>query len=566
MKMKKWLCLTLSAVMAAGLLAGCGESEPQEKSDKTQITVGVFDGGLGSDWVYAAKKRFEEQYKDYSFEEGKKGVNIQVTASKSFTQTGMENNIDSFSEHIIFAEGASASYFAKKGNFLDITDVVTQPLSYDFATGQVREDAAEETTIESKLSETQRAYYSAIDGKYYALPTTEKFFGIAYDIELFEENNLYFAPDGSFVKDKDAERSPGPDGKPETEYDNGLPATYDQFFALCDRILAVDPDLIPVMWGGNVQEYVSSLLIALTADYEGAEQMELNYSFDGTLNHQVTSFDGTGKPVISNTPVAITADNGYELYKAPGRYYALTFMERLMSNPNYYNKTAMSASFTHKDAQGQFAMGKYSDKMQRAAMLIDGNWWQSEAKGVFNDLAAQYGEEASMKNRRFGLMPLPKVEETGDYTILQLTGDIAFINAKIPEEKVSAAKAFLQFCYTEESLIEYTAVTNVCKAVDYSMGDRKSELSSWGQTMVDMHENAKKAVQDSASRIMQNYSTDLWYSPKLWLSTVSGETFTYPSTAMSGQGVTAQEYFEGLSTYWTETVWKNHFKNVNGEH
>lgn len=561
--MKKQLCVLLSVVITLAGLTGCGRREVEETNkDKTQLTIGVFDGGLGSEWVYTLKKRFEKKYENYSFEEGKKGVEIKVTESASFTQTGMENNIDSFSENLIFAEGASATYFAKKGNFLDISDVVTKPLSYDFVTGETDPNAVDTNTIESKLSEAQRNYYSAIDKKYYALPTTEKFFGIAYDLELFEENNLFFAPDGTFVKDKDAARSSGPDGKEETTYDNGLPVTYDQFFKLCDKIISLDSHMIPVMWGGNVQEYVNSLLIALTADYEGVKQMELNYNYDGVMSHHVSSIDEAGNPVISEEPVTITAENGYELYKLPGRYYALKFIEKLVSNPQYYNKTATSTSFTHKDAQGQFVMGKYSDKMQRAAMLIDGNWWQSEAKGVFNDLAAQYGDEASIKNRKFGLMPLPKVNEVGDYTLLQLTGDIAFINAKIPTQKENLAKAFLQFCYTDESLIEYTTITNVCRAVNYSMGEKKEELSTWGKTMVDMHENAQKALQDSASQIMQNYSTDLWYSPKLWLSTVNGETFTYPATAMINEKIKAEDYFNGLTAYWTENVWKNHFKSV----
>jgi hypothetical protein len=566
--MKKLLCVLLCGILVLSGLTGCERREMEVTNDeKTQLTIGVFDGGLGSEWVYTLKKRFEKKYENYSFEEGKKGVDIRVTESASFTQTGMENNIDSFNENIIFAEGASATYFAKKGNFIDITDVVTNPLSYDFVTGETDPNATDTNTIESKLSEAQKNYYSAIDSKYYALPTTEKFFGIAYDIELFEENNLFFTPDGTFVTDKDAVRSGGPDGKEDTIYDNGLPATYDQFYELCDKIVSLDSNLIPVMWGGNVQEYVNSLLISMIADYEGVEQMELNYNYDGVMSHHVSSIDEAGNPVISEEPLQITAENGYELYKQPGRYYALKFIEKLVSNPLYYNnKTAMSTSFTHKDAQGQFVIGKYSEKLQRAAMLIDGNWWQSEAKGVFNDLAAQYGDEASIKNRRFGLMPLPKVNGTGEYTLLQLTGDIAFINVKTPAEKVDLAKAFLQFCYTEESLIEYTTITNICRAVSYNMGEKKEELSTWGKTMVDMHENAQKAIQDSASQIMQKYSTDLWYSPRLWQSTVSGQTFTYPATAMVNEKITAEDYFMGLTTYWTESVWKNHFQNVQKGH
>ena len=94
------------------------------------------------------------------------------------------------------------------------------------------------------------------------------------------------------------------------------------------------------------------------------------------------------------------------------------------------------------------------------------------------------------------------------------------------------------------------------------MGDAYDGLSTWGKSMVDLHQNANFAYQDSASKIMQNYSVDLWYSPRLWMSVANGKTYTYPSTAMINDSVTAQAYFEGMSAYWTESVWKNHFQNV----
>ncbi len=561
------LCVLLSLVFMIAAFSACNrEQGEQVRADQTQLTIGVFDGGLGSDWIYAIKEDFEAKYADVSFEEGKKGVQLRVSPSRSFTQTGMEGNIDSFREEVIFAEGANAQYFASRDKFLDITDVVTSPLNYDFVRKQTS-NGGESVTIESKMSATQQDYFSAIGDRYYALPTAETYYCIVYDIELFEDNNLFFAPDGSFVTDASATRSDGPDGKAETTYDNGLPATYDQFFALCQKIVDLNKNLIPVMWGGNVQEYVSSFMLAIAADYAGVVQTELNYNYNGTMTEYITSFDGDGNPVISTDPekyVPITAQNGYELYKQPGRYYALSFIERLTSNTAYYNYlTATSASFTHKDAQGQFVMSKYYSSMQRPAMLIDGNWWQSEAKSVFNELVAEKGDSASAQNRKFGIMPIPKVTaEAGDYTLLENTGYIGFINGNIDSSKIDLAKAFMQYCYTDKALIEYTKTTNICRPVSYEMGDAYDELSSWGKTMVDLHQNADFAYQDSSSTIMQNYSTDLWYSPRLWYSVVNGKTYTYPTTAMINDSVSAKDYFNGLSAYWTESVWKNKFQNV----
>ena len=92
--------------------------------------------------------------------------------------------------------------------------------------------------------------------------------------------------------------------------------------------------------------------------------------------------------------------------------------------------------------------------------------------------------------------------------------------------------------------------------------DSYNELSSWGKYMVDLHQNAQFAYQDSSSKIMQNYSVDLWYSPRLWYSVTNGKTYTYPSTAMINDSVSAKDYFEGLESYWTPSVWKNKFQNV----
>ena len=89
---KRILALLLSVSALIAILAGCGigtvnNSEPTIPSDadartstdtndenKTQISVATWDGGLGSAWLENAAARFEELYKDKSFEEGKTGI------------------------------------------------------------------------------------------------------------------------------------------------------------------------------------------------------------------------------------------------------------------------------------------------------------------------------------------------------------------------------------------------------------------------------------------------------------------------------------------------------------
>lgn len=94
--------------------------------------------------------------------------------------------------------------------------------------------------------------------------------------------------------------------------------------------------MTPVMWGGTVQEYMSSLLTAIAADNDGKEQTELNYNYEGVADTLVASLNGD-TPVLGAAET-INARNGYKLYRQEGRYYALKFLERLVSKPEYYKR------------------------------------------------------------------------------------------------------------------------------------------------------------------------------------------------------------------------------------
>lgn len=57
--------------------------------------------------------------------------------------------------------------------------------------------------------------------------------------------------------------------------------------------------------GGQCQNGTTNfLMLSLWADYEGAEQMQLNYSFNGTATNLVSSFGATG-------PATKTVEIGY---------------------------------------------------------------------------------------------------------------------------------------------------------------------------------------------------------------------------------------------------------------
>lgn len=186
------------------------------------------------------KARFEEFYAEESFEDGKKGVQVLID-NNQYTGFNFINNLSESYNSVFFTENVMYYDFVNKGLFEDITTEMTTPLT----------EYGDERSIEDKMYGGYIDYYKTDDGKYYELPFYEAYPTIAYDIELYETRNYYFAKGGApsefceFTQSNNTDkatgefsgykyvgaigaRSAGPDGKYGTN-DDGLPATYDKF-------------------------------------------------------------------------------------------------------------------------------------------------------------------------------------------------------------------------------------------------------------------------------------------------------------------------------------------------
>ena len=534
---------------------------------KTQLYVATFEGAYGTEWLQEIKTRFEEAYKDVSFEAGKRGVQVIITPGRNLTHQSVVQDLNGSSQEIYFTEAVNYYDLQSRGLLYDISGAVTKPLNYDFAS-QTTVAGEETVSVEGKMRDVHKNYYKADDGKYYGLPFYEANYGIVYDIDLFEEENLYFAAEGQgnamgFVKNSTTPRSNGPDGKANTA-DDGLPATYDDFFKLCDYM--VNLGITPITWTG-VANYMNALMEALQADYEGEEQMRINYTQDGLATNLVASINDDG--TVNTYEEMITAENGYLTWtKQAGKYYGLKFVERLIANDNYYTKRDVTSSIYEPiDAQTDFIVGKFIRGKSTIAMLIDGSWWHNEASSSFNTAEKMFGSFAAAENRRFGFMPLPKAtaDKVGEgYTILETNSSICFVNGNLNPAKEKAVFEFLQFCHTNQSLAEFTTSTLTCKPYTYTMTDAEIEaMPYWGQEMYRLHTEANFVANYSKSdvyKVNAGYFTEYWRA-KMFCTEAGGTEYNIVPSAMF-KGVTAKEYFEGLSKYLTPDRWEKDFLNV----
>ena len=550
-----------------------GDDEEEIDINRTQLYVANFNGGFGKNWINALKASFEEKYKDVSFEEGKTGVQIMISNSKTNGQTWL-TDMDSSQNEVFFTEWLYLGDHLSQNKLLDITDIVTESLNESTAimsiTGKTENLGAEnEGSIEDKLNDQQKSYYSR-DDKYYALPHYQAYTGLMYDIDLFEENKLYFALDrdngnnGFIIRDSDV-RSYGPDGKTgiiggvDYSADDGLPATFEEFYQLC-KYMKEERGIAPLAWTGANQVYVSEFVNLLMTTYCGREEMMLNYTMNGTSN---TLLEDDGE-----TPMGaqeIRSDNAYLLSRQKGKLDAFTFIEGIIRG-GYYDVSHCFAGVSHLKVQDDFLWSRFDSK-QDIAMIIDGNWWENEAEGTWENMANVPGARKS--ERKLGVLPLPWPTEDDigrrDPCYLDSLYSGCFIKASIAKEKIPLAKLFLQYTSTNEALATFTVQSGQARSFKYTLTDEQyNGLTYFQKQCWNIHENAQW-VYPYSDNVVYNYAPSSFSTSYFNRSTYKGISQNMSHVSMNNDSsITAYDYWKGNVELNSKSAWENTYKSVYG--
>lgn len=406
--MKKYFKITAlvtALLMVTALIIGCGPQKMMDDPDKTYIEVQVYDGGFGYGWVEAAGRRFNEIYPDVVIRvhpEFEEGVNV-------YQRIALESN------DLYLCDG-TRNYFDFVDNELlvDITDIVTENI------------AGQNHSIVDTLREDLKEYYGVeeADGKhFYAIPFGTGFGGLIYDAEFFFNKGLYLTKEYdesgnegvvdnyviSYVTSKNTDGeyaslvkegenyyyktnnneilSMGPDGTYGT-YDDGLPSTYKEFFELCRYMNDVE-NIKPFLYAGKyVAGYIKYLYNALQANYEGYDQMLRMFDFNGTLTNLISV--NSNEVITQLEDVTLDPDNtngnNIKIKQTAGNYYALKFIKQMFTDDGeWLGRNCLNAS-DHYTAQESFMLTK-RDISNGGAFLLDGIWWEYEARETFADLA-----------------------------------------------------------------------------------------------------------------------------------------------------------------------------------
>lgn len=468
------ICAVAACALCAGLMPSCKKNReiPHSLDGKALINIGTYNGGVGSEWIDNICAELKERFADYTDPEleaaGLKGVDFRVDVNESHYGENLESGLPL---DIYFTEMVDYAYYAKKDLFLDVTDTVTSSL----------EEFGDTGTIEDKLDSNFKAFLKSVDGKYFGLPFYEGFYNLMYDVDLFDKEHLFFDEDGQIGETSASEHlSAGADNVPGT-WDDGLPRTYEEFDILMDNL---GGSYTPIVLTGGTTSYVNRYIQNHFVNFEGKEQSLLNYTFNGSATHLGT-VEQSGADVIIHQDAAPTSISEYNqgavLQKQLGKYHALDFLKNHMMNGSL--KTASS----HLQAQKDFVSTKYGNNQKEYAygLLVEGSWWENEAADY---LKADESKGGGKLNRRFGILPIPKVSETqlGEkQTVISLNSSFCFVSKTAAYPQLS--KQIFKYFHTNRSLSSFTTTTSTTRAFSYEIEESHvPNCSFYAKQLLDM--------------------------------------------------------------------------------
>lgn len=480
--MKKFICLLIAIICTMSFVActpsGTGSGGPGggDNSTKSELRVAVIDSGLGTEFAKEYKKDFEEYYKGTSFEDGKMGVTVTLVPGLSeYASSTLIDTMSTLDTTVYILDDLTYRDFVTQDRLVDITDIATEKI-YD-EDGNFAEDTGKDATlcIEDMMAEGYSEFSRKVDGKIYGIPFRASVGGIIYDADMFNEEALFLDANnkvGATFADIEAGNcSTGPDGVLGT-YDDGLPNTMADFAYLMKEI-AMDPSRIPFCFSGKYSYIRNGAFQAIHANYEGYDNFMLNYTFDGYdtgLNKQ------------------ISPSNYIDLLEQNGRKAGIRFFEEIYKQGAYSANSKASSDQTQ--AQKEFIESVEAEK--RIAMFMEGGYWESESRKVFDDMGA-FNPDYGYGKRDFRLMAIPRFvgdewvpDQVNTQQILRAAAPHGtnivlskYNTSPNPEVALKIGKKFVQFINRRDQLIDFTKNTGGCvRCVEVPTDYTEAELNS----------------------------------------------------------------------------------------
>ncbi len=627
-KTGKILAIALASISAFGTLSACGtQTGVVIDKTKTQLYVSNNNAGIGTKWIETIGGLFEETFKNYSFESDKKGVQIIYDHSRVYTGTTLESNISSSTNNIFFTEGVDYPSLMTKKLLYDVADLLEQPAVTGVdASGNL---TYEETDLIEKIDVNFQAYLNkGTDSEivYGAVPYGLMTKGFIFDKDLWHENSYYLAKGATpaelvvqaLENNGDVETakaqykseidklnageqsgywtlvnedgiaknlnnlqlglSAGPDGKYDT-YDDGMPATLDEFYLLMDAIVA--SNVTPFIFTGKFPGYGDVTDTNIWINYEGKDNVNTFYSLTGTSDELVVldqngniQYNGDGSIKTETKTFNGGKEDGYELQRQLGKLYALQFAEKMALSADWLAPECDNGAISHIAAQTKF-LASCVGGAKRIAMLGDGAWWMQESDDTFTMMESN-DFKYSKQNRNLAMLNAPnatidRLEEryvnNEKNLLLAQNHSFMFINGNLAEgnPQLAVAKVFFSYVNSDKMLNKFTELTSMYRAIKYEIDDETNgRLTRYAKNLKLQMEESEIIYPYTKNDLVNKNFAYLEPSTLAWnwhTKTFDGVEAYYPITSLRNQslrseGLSAETYFTGLYNYHKNTVWE----------
>ena len=562
--MKRFLALALSAIMLVSIgsvAVGCSGGDTDIDPNRIQLNIAVADDGIGKEYYEYLKTEYEKINPD---------VQVQIQNRDSLL-SNKDQAVTAISDDI--AMMGFSDYTSYGSYLMDITDIY-QSKAFDAEYNYVGMGNGT-VSVYDRLDENERKTYNngtEASPEFKVLPFYNSVFGFWYDVDLF--NGTKYTPklyDWEGLKGLDgiegtADDNLGPDGV-EGTYDDGLPATWEDFKALLLYMKNENISKKPFTWSATEDWSQQYALDQIVANYEGKNDYTLNYTFNGTHSKLGEITLETGWKISQ----VINNDMPYR----QGTKAAIYFSDFVREN-QLYSEGSLLPTQTHLVAQTDY-LGSILNGDQRSAFILEGSWWQYEARDTFASLAKRDPNYAYGK-RNFALFPFPKFigtngiidQDATDKNIFPMSGFSNFIPLKIAETngKGDLVKDFLLFAMDNKHVKKFIEINAVLPTVDIKYTE--TELNSWNY----MARSQIEFLNESTTEVvmMRNSSTlSTKFGPREQFGTyfrdynygseINGITKQNPLEDMCIDNINFSKYWNGImavaESQFNQTSWAN---------
>lgn len=581
---KRFFTVCIALLLAVcGLFTACGGELIQSiDKNKKQIYVSVFDGGYGHAWLDSAAADFNklEEFQKY-----------EIIINPAKTEEGYI--------YESFQSGTPSADVYFTSNLYNIKEMIANDYVLDLSDVYKKDVDGNGTTIEGKLKNPElykKAFSDSLTGKdgVYMLPNGDSFIHFIYDHQNFVDNGwLYtagaadeqalteqgftFTKSGDayyFVscdhetnyKEDDRILSAGKDGKFGT-YDDGQPITLTQWETMLNKIKG--SGVKSFLWSSRFSDCTMPVSISFLAQYEGVDNFNLLYSYYGTYNNPLAASDAKLPDGLK-----ITENNAYLLWNMKGFYQSFDFMKKYMCGTGYYHSSCVGISGSQTDAQNEFLMSYEMPTERQVAMLVDGIWWENEARPTFYSIGAEKPSRGYGK-RDYRVMLTPNLpgqvgvreDNSGSVLCMSDTGAVFAYKSK-DAEKNEVAKEFIAFSCKDEYLRQFVVTVGASRPFNITLTQEDyNAMTPFAKNVWAIMNDSENIqfVRPNVSALLNNINSVSDKRGNLFNAIIpektGNRTYSMPLPALFRTDNTAADYAEYSAKYYEEH-WSSYLEDV----